>query len=126
MLAFSVTVNDDHIGVCGFEDWSVLIATLTAGRGESEEALDGIQLRVGGLERGTENNPAHHLRHIFKRLEVGDKIEIEIVDSAEVMQPIKRYRSDREVQESPFTNEELEEMDRKAYEELKAKYEPDD
>lgn len=125
MLAYSVKINGDHVGVCGFNDWAVLTAALTAGRGKAEHALDGIEFRVGGLERGREGSPAHFVRCVLERLDVGDKIEIEIVDSEDVMEPLRRYRSDREVQESPFTDEELERMERETYEELKAKFEPE-
>lgn len=125
MLAYSVKINGDHAGVCGFNDWAVLTATLAAGRGKAERALDGIEFRVGGLERGSEDSPAHFVRFVLERLDVGDKIEIEIVESEVVMEPLRRYRSDREVQESPFTDEELERMERETYEELKAKFEPE-
>ncbi len=40
-------------------------------------------------------------------------------------QPIKRYRSDNEVQESPFTEVEWKEIRRKDYESLKKEFELD-
>ncbi|MEM6554810.1 MAG: hypothetical protein AAF642_02985 [Pseudomonadota bacterium] len=124
MLAFKVTVNGEQVGVCGFEDWAVLSAHVSAGRGDRNEVLDGVRLHVGGLERGSGEGPAHHLRFIGKLLQIGDKVLFEIVDTDDVMTPLKRFRSDHEVQESPFTDEEVERMERETYEELKAKFEP--
>lgn len=124
MLAFKVTVNGEQLGVCGFDEWGVLNAHLSAGRGDGDDILDGVRLHVGGLERGSEEVPAHHLRFIGELLQVGDKVQFEIVDTDSVMAPLKRYRSDHEVKESPFTDAEIERMERESYEELKAKFEP--
>ena len=123
MLAFEVKVNGKKIGTCGFDDWGVLSANLSAGRGDGDSILDGVRLHVGGLERGGDNEPAHHVRFIGELLNVGDTVEFAIVDTVDVMPPLKRYRSDHEVKESPFTEEELERMERETYEELKAKFE---
>lgn len=126
MLAFEVKVNGQSLGICGFDDWGVLSAHLSAGRGEGDEVLDGVRLHVGGLERGGDGEPAHHVRFIGELLKIGDKVEFDIVDSNVVISPLKRYRSDHEVKESPFTDEERERMQRETYEELKAKFEPDE
>ena len=117
-------MNGDELGICGFEDWAVLSAMLSAVRDESDGALDGVQFYIGGLERGSEENAPHSIRLIDRTLMVGDQIEIEIIDASAVIKPINRTRYDRDVQESPFTEEEIEEMERKDYETLKAKFEP--
>jgi len=124
MLAFKVMVNGEQLGVCGFEEWGVLSAHLSAGRGDGDEILDGVRLHVGGLERGNEEMPAHHLRFIGELLKVGDKVQFEIIDTDSAMAPIERYRSDFEGKVSLFKDEEVERMERKSYEELKAKFEP--
>lgn len=54
---------------------------------------------------------------------LGDKVEIEIVSTEDVTPPMKRYRSDREVQESPFTEDEECEMRYENYLELKKEFE---
>ena len=48
------------------------------------------------------------------------KVTISVVDSEACDPPTKRYRSDKEVQESPFTDEEMLEMRRQDYLRLKA------
>jgi hypothetical protein len=49
---------------------------------------------------------------------------INIVETDQPDPPVRRYRSDRKVQESPFSDEEIEQMEREDYERLKAKFEP--
>jgi predicted RNA-binding protein len=56
-------------------------------------------------------------------LELGDKIEIEIGDIQKIDLPKKRYRSDKEVQENPFTDEEWRELRYKDYLDLKKEFE---
>ena len=56
-------------------------------------------------------------------LAVGDKVEIEVVETIEIDQPKKRFRSDHEVQEDPFTEEEAREMRYQDYLELKKEFE---
>ena len=49
---------------------------------------------------------------------------VTVVDTDHPDPPTKRYRSDKEVQENPFTEEELKEMRRQDYLELKKEFEP--
>ncbi len=55
---------------------------------------------------------------------VGSKVVINIVETDQPDPPVRRYRSDRLVQESPFSEEEIEQMEREDYVRLKAKFEP--
>ena len=49
----------------------------------------------------------------------------EVIDTENPNEPARRYRSDREMQESPFTETELRELRYKEYLELKAEFEPE-
>ena len=51
---------------------------------------------------------------------------VEIVDTDEIDAPVKRYRSDQEVQENPFTDEEWREMRYNDYLQLKEEFEVND
>jgi hypothetical protein len=48
-----------------------------------------------------------HLLEPRRSLKVGDEVTIRLMEVSTADPPIKRYRSDREAQESPFTDEEL-------------------
>lgn len=57
-----------------------------------------------------------------RNLAVGMQVTIKIVEADRADEPVRRYRSDREVQENPFTDEEIERED---WLRLKAKFEPE-
>jgi hypothetical protein len=84
---------------------------------------DYVRLTFGGLSKENEQGIRQHFRWPDIELEVGAKVEIEVVDVQEVDPPKKRYRSDSEVRESPFTEEELKEMRYNDYLELKKEFE---
>ena len=56
-------------------------------------------------------------------LSVGDKVQVEVVETIDIDKPKKRFRSDNEVQEDPFTEEEAREMRYQDYLELKKEFE---
>jgi hypothetical protein len=49
---------------------------------------------------------------------------IEVIETDAPDPPVRRYRSDREVQESPYSDEEIEQFEREELRRLKAKFEP--
>lgn len=55
---------------------------------------------------------------------VGSKVVIEVIETDAPDPPVRRYRSDREVQESPYSDEEIEQLEREELRRLKAKFEP--
>jgi len=65
---------------------------------------------------------AYHVRWRGRDLTVGSRVTVSIVDTGHPDPPVKRYRSDKEVQESSFTEEELKEMRRQDYLELKKEF----
>ncbi|MDP9421913.1 MAG: hypothetical protein M3Q19_03615 [Pseudomonadota bacterium] len=123
MLAFEVFIDGERLCVAGTDNWAVLSCILSGHRPNGDEQVD---LSVGGLTDADAEGVFHHVRWGRRRqLELGTKIAINIVDAERPDEPTHRYRSDHEVQESPFTDEEIEEMDRAEWLRLKAKFEPD-
>ena len=57
-------------------------------------------------------------------LKIGSIVTIRIIDTNDVDQPKKRYRSDSEAQESPYTEEEWQNMKYQDYLSLKVEFEP--
>lgn len=123
MLAFEINVNDEYIGQCGFEDWVVLNAILTALKPRDTPDEENVSFSVGGISEVNSENAGQHVRLIQRGLKIGDVVEIKIIESDYVIDPIKRYRSDSQIQENPFTEEEILQMEREDYERLRAKFE---
>ncbi|MEM6900449.1 MAG: hypothetical protein AAF583_11820 [Pseudomonadota bacterium] len=121
MIGFKVSVNDEKIGICGFEDWSVLNSILSVVR--DRYTTEDLNFFVRGLSRKNDEGFSEHVRFVERNVTIGDRISIEIVETEQAIQTVKRYRSDSEVEESPFTDEEIEDMERREYEYLKAKFE---
>ena len=126
MLAFDICVGEDRVCLAGVEDWSLLSAHLTAQRSDLGEVIESLELYMGGMTKPDATGKSHHVRWgRLVHLEVGNKITIHVVDADVTDLPIRRYRSDHEVQESAFTDEEIEQMEREDWLRLKAKFEPD-
>ncbi len=124
MIALKVYINGEHIVTAGQDDWTVLAAHISASRGKDEELSFGdLRYSVGGLSKENAEGFGQHFRWPGRDLTVGDKIEIEIVDTQEITEPAKRYRSDSKVQENPYTEEEWKEMRYQDYLELKKEFE---
>ncbi|MDP3460827.1 MAG: hypothetical protein Q8S09_16270 [Hyphomonas sp.] len=126
MIAFELSINGEPAGTFGFEDWTILSAILVASKANARrpDSVDEFRLDIGGLETNREPGAHYHLRLFKTLLGMGDEVLLRIVETDLVNAPIKRHRSDRTVQESPFTEEEELEFEREEYERLKAKFEP--
>ncbi len=123
MFALKIIVNGVEKAVAGVEDWKLLTATVTANRARSDNDIDEFELLIGGLVQQTSMKKHEHVRWKAHELRIGDQITIEIAEVREADEPIKRYRSDKTVQENPFTEQEIREMKRKQYLALKAEFE---
>ena len=125
MIAFEIYINDKYIVTAGQEDWSVLAMHVNAVR-DIEHDSDKYNLRfsVGGLSQKNRENISEHFRWPEVDLKVGDKVHVKVVETNDIVNPKKRFRSDNEVQENPFTEEEWKEMRYKDYLELKKEFEP--
>lgn len=86
---------------------------------------DHIRLSTGGISKVTPQGHCEHFRWPETSLAPGDGVALEIVDVAAVDAPLKRYRSDNEVQESPYTEEEWKALRYKDYLRLKEEFEND-
>ncbi len=122
MLALRIYINGEYVVTAGQEDWCVLAMHLSATRREDAVTDRNLRFSVGGLSKLNEQGFRQHFRWQERELTEGDKVEIEIVESEEVTEPKKRFRSDHEVQESSFTDEEAKEMRYQDYLELKKEF----
>jgi len=125
MLAFDVEIDGARAFVAGTEDWSLLSLHVTASRKEDGSPVrDGyIEASMGGLTLPDDASVRHHFRWPVVPLEVGSVVTIKVVEVSSADLPKKRYRSDAQVQESPFTEDEEREMRYRDYLSLKAEFE---
>lgn len=125
MLAFEVQIDGGKPVLAGVEDWSLLNVMVTANRHEPEAPVPGgyMEATIGGLSLPDGDDIRRHFRWPKRELQIGSTITIRIVESSTVDAPIKRFRSDAEVQECPFTDEEIRELRYQDYLELKAEFE---
>ena len=108
-LGFRVELNDETLIRAGDDAISVLTAMVTYVASRQE-----IELRVGGLfARQSSGN--EHVDWLQRELRVGDRIVLTITDSGAVDLPAHRTQEDPEL---------AEQMERKYYEQLKARFEP--
>jgi hypothetical protein len=129
MLAFDVYVDGERACLAGIADWSLISAHVTALRDDNQgvEQIESLDLYVGGMTQPDAEGVAHHVRWGQRMaFQVGTKITIHVVDTDAPELPKIRFRSDAQVRESAFTDEEIEEMQREDWLRLKAKFEPDE
>lgn len=123
MIAYRVTVNGVVVATIGQPDMSILNVGVVTSRGNDERGVaDYIRMPLGGLSHETNEGYPEHFRWKEQDLNIGDRVEVEIIDTEEVVPPIKRFRSDKIVQENPFTDEEMREMRYQDYLELKKEF----
>jgi hypothetical protein len=124
MIALKIKVNGDEVYVVGQEDVSILHSNVVVSRDNSERGVaDYIRLNASGLSQDAGKGYPEHFRWKDRDLRIGDVVEIEILETDDVVAPIKRFRSDHEVQENPFTDEEIREMRYNDYLQLKEEFE---
>ena len=127
MIALKIRVNSEVMYVVGQKDVSILHSNVVVSRGNSERDVDDyIRLNTSGLSQDTDKGYPEHFRWKDRELQIGDVVEIEVVEADEIDAPVKRYRSDQEVQENPFTDEEVREMRYSDYLQLKEEFEGSD
>jgi hypothetical protein len=108
-LGIQVQLNDETPIRARDEAISVLTAMVT-----SVATRDEIELRVGGLSV-RQPSGKEHVEWLQRELRVGDRIVLTVTDSGEGDPPAHRTHEDPEV---------AEQMERKYYEKLKARFEP--
>jgi hypothetical protein len=108
-LGFEIQLNDETPIRAADDAISVLTAMVTYVASRRE-----IELRVGGLfARQASGN--EHAEWLQRELRVGDRIVLTVTDSGVVDPPAHRTQEDPEL---------WEQMQRKHYEQLKARFEP--
>ncbi len=123
MLAFDVGVNGSRLGLIGAADWTQLSLIVHAGRGGLLPSTL-IRCDLGGMARPDTSGVYYHLRwRGVDDLAVGSSVTLTVVDTDHPDPPTKRFRSDYEVRESPYTEEEAREMRYRDYLELKREFE---
>ena len=126
MIAFQIEIDSEPMLVAGVEDWSVLTCHINALKSRSAtDDQDDLDFSAGGLTTKNADGISHHFRWPRIPLKIGSVIKVTLVETTSPDDPAKRYRSDREVQEDPFTEEELREMRRQDYIALKKEFEND-
>src|SRR5215468_270201 len=94
MRAFKVSLNGKKLCLAGVGHEGVLTAIVNSVTGIRPSAADGREdlfLEVGGLFSPTDE----HFKWVHqKHLHVGDRIQVQIVDTTSADRPIKKYRLD--------------------------------
>jgi hypothetical protein len=125
MIAFEIHINGVHVVTASQEDWSVLAIHVDALRDRKKESDEyDLRFSVGGLSKENKEGFSEHFRWPATDLKIGDIVQFRLIETDIIDSPIKRYRSDHEVQEEPFTEEELKKMRYEDYLELKKEFEP--
>ena len=122
MLALKVEVDGAEPVMAGVEDWSVLGLNLSATRSDMSECFGHLRASVGGLSLPNMNAVCHHFRWKEWELRMGSGVVVTLVETDSPHPPLKRYRSDSEVREDPFTEAEAREMRLQDYLELKKEF----
>jgi hypothetical protein len=124
MIALNIRAHGDDLYVVGQEGVSILHSNVVVSRDNSKRGVsDYIRLNMSGLSQDTDKGYPEHFCWKDRDLQIGDVVEIEILETDEVDAPVKRFRSDHEVQVNPFTDVENREMRCNDYLPLKGEYE---
>ena len=96
MIAFKVSLNGKHICTAGVRDFGVVSAIVTWVRRKPEKSRDGRSIEeeltadIGGLD----SDVNEHLKWLARRLHLGDRMAVEVVESDSVDKPKRRHRND--------------------------------
>jgi len=95
MITFKVSLNGTKICIAGVRDVGVLSAIVTCVRRKAQDRRRGsrrqeLSVEVGGLDGGANE----HLKWLSRRLRVGDRLAIEVIESETVDTPTRRHRDD--------------------------------
>ena len=128
MLAFLVEIDGQRFTLAGAPDWSVLTCALTAGRGnaaaqDQSRRRDYVEITVGALSIPNHEGIRHHARWGERQLDVGSRVMVSVIDADSTDEPIKRYEASTTIPENPYTEDEMREMRRRDYLELKKEFE---
>ena len=101
----------------------MLHAEVRALRARDQDAADELEMAVRGLAQQKIEGRHEFVRWGRLGLSLGDEVTIRLIEVSRADAPKRRYRSDQELQEEPFTEEEIFDMERETYLRLKKKFE---
>lgn len=117
LRSFRVTIDGEKQIVAGSQDGALLSVILS-------QMKDGSQsLHIGGLTDLDSDGIAYQVRWGAHDLHVTHSLLVEVLDTDQTDDPVRRYRSDVDVQESPYSEEEWREMEYQDYLRLKEIFE---
>ena len=96
MIAFRVSLNGKELCTAGVRNFGVLSAIVTWVRRKPAHNRNGKTMKekltadIGGLDSKTNE----HLKWLSRRLRIGDRLAIEVVESEGGDRPKRRYRDD--------------------------------
>jgi hypothetical protein len=96
VIAFKVSLNGKHVCTAGVGEFGVVSAIVTWVRRRPEKSRDGKSIEeeltadIGGLD----SDANEHLKWLARRLRVGDRITLEVINADRVHKPKRRYRDD--------------------------------
>ena len=124
MFAVVISINGEEVLVAGEEGCELLTTDIFAMRHNDADESE-YHISVSGLPEQREKGKHEFDRWRRTAFKFGDEISIRLTDVSKADAPVKRYRSDSEVQESHLTDEEIRERQWQAYLFLKKKFEND-
>ena len=96
-IAFKIKINNEYLGTAGIKEGVLTAIANYIKRKELDP--EKLKLEVGGLENNFDGANIITKWIVARPLNVGDKIEIEIVRSILFDRPVKKYREDLDLAE---------------------------
>lgn len=96
MIALKVSLNGRRVCTAGVRDFGAVSAIVTWVRRKPERSRNSKRIEeeltvdIGGLD----SDANEHLKWLARRLDVGDRITVEVVDSNRVDKAKRRHRDD--------------------------------
>jgi hypothetical protein len=89
MIAFEVSVNDEHLCLAGIADEGVLSTIINYLSGDGTAAPNPLWINVGALSKDEHRTWVHGKPG--RPLALGDVVVIRIVQSSEIDEPVDKY-----------------------------------
>ncbi|MCX7360096.1 MAG: hypothetical protein NT015_18400 [Alphaproteobacteria bacterium] len=127
MKAFRIEIDGQRVGDFGVPDFSfqALIFNLSRGKPDAHPSLreDRCDFSVSGLTERDETGRFYDYRWSKQEMPVGMRVTVEVVESENCLEPVKRVPDDTAAEAPPFTKEEQRAMWYEDYLRLKKEFE---
>lgn len=127
MKAFRIEIDGQHVGDFGVSGFSFqsLIFNLSRGMSDAHPSLrdDQCDFSISGMTERDESGKCHSYRWSTRKMPVGMRVTVEVVESSNGVIPVKWVPEEGELEQPPFTKEELREMWYEDYLRLKKEFE---